>query len=118
VVSDGSRHDLTVRAERSDATAVLALHGFPGWTVETISGPAHAVMDLDGRGLLRLRFPMAGRYRLRVFYGSPPAERAGALLTAGFALVLALMLAYGPLRSRWRSRSPSLNPVVPVGTAA
>ena len=105
IVSDGSRHEMTVRAARNDATVVLALHGFPGWALETNSGPRGGSMDVDARGRLRLHLPVAGEYRLRVWYGSPPAERVGALLSAGFALALALLLTQGSLRSWWRSRS-------------
>jgi hypothetical protein len=105
VISDGSRHELTVRAEHGGAIALLALHAFPGWTVETVSGPGRVTMDFDARGLLRLHLPAAGSYRLRVWYASPPAERAGLLVSTSSALLLVLLLAYGPLLSWWRSRS-------------
>ncbi len=104
VISDGAQHGLTVRAARNGASLVLALHAFPGWAVETVSGPSEASTDVDPRGLLRLHLPIAGDYRLRVWYSSPPAERLGTLFGVVAGLVLIAMLAQARLFSWWQSR--------------
>ena len=83
---------------------MLTLHAFPGWRVETLSGPTAATMDYDAAGLLRLHLPVPGEYRLRVWYGTPPAAILGASLSALAALALGLLLAYEPLLAWWRSR--------------
>ena len=100
--SDGSRHWLGVRAERSNAALTLGLYSFPGWKVQTLSGPAKAKLATNEQGQLLLRLPLPGEYRIRVKYGASPAETAGALLSVLAAIALALIVVRGsrfwPLR--------------------
>ncbi|HEX7508883.1 MAG TPA: 6-pyruvoyl-tetrahydropterin synthase-related protein [Polyangia bacterium] len=100
----GSHHLLTVRAERDGAMVGLALHGFPGWRVKTLAGPAgtEAQLDTDDHGLLRLRLPAPGEYRLRLWLGVSPASAVGATLTLLTMLVLGLMLVHASRPWPWR----------------
>ncbi|MES1173859.1 MAG: hypothetical protein ABUL62_05970 [Myxococcales bacterium] len=104
--SDGSRHTLAIVATKPAAVVDLALYGFPGWGVDTRSGPAAATLDTQPGGLLRLQLPSIGSYQVVVAYGAPPAARWGAALTAFSALTLLIMLFRGsywwpvPIRTR------------------
>jgi hypothetical protein len=90
--SDGSRNTLAVVATKPLAIVRLALYGFPGWGVSTVSGPADATLDTDTDGLLRVHLPRSGEYHLEVSYGMSPAARIGAVLTGLSLLALCLML--------------------------
>ena len=111
--SDGSRHTLNVTAQRPNARITLGLYGFPGWTTRTESGPAQARLETDEQGLLRIVLPAAGAYRVRVWYGSPPAEKIGVVVSALTFLVLCLMVAPGAAIRIWRRRE-----ILPSGSAA
>ncbi len=109
--SQGSHHILALRAEHDGASVGLALHAFPGWAVTTDTGPgdAHAELETDGRGLLRLHLPAPGLYRLRLWFGVPAAASVGTLLSmlSALGLGLALLHGYGP----WSWRFPVKMPV-------
>jgi len=96
--SDASHHYLTIDANRAGASVGLALHAFPGWRVSTRSGPDQATLDTGSTGLLRLNFPTAGQYRLKVYYGITPAGMLGSGLSVLSLVVLGLLLFHG---SRW-----------------
>lgn len=100
----GSHHLLALRAQRDGATVGLALLGFPGWTVNTVSGPAgvEANLEMDDHGLLRLRLPALGQYRLRLRFGTSPAAAVGATLSLFTLLALGLVLAHGLRPWPWR----------------
>jgi uncharacterized membrane protein len=91
--SRGSVHELDVVANAPSAVA-LTLHMFPGWRVDTLAGPAAAELATSQAGLVSLRLPKAGSYRLRVSFGSSPVR-------AFFgASSLALVFATWPLLRR------------------
>ncbi len=71
--SHGSVHELDVVADAPSA-AELTLHMFPGWRVDTLAGPAAASLATSQAGLVLLRLPTAGSYRLRLSFGSSPAR--------------------------------------------
>jgi hypothetical protein len=109
VHSEDSHHALTVRALRGNATVLLALHGFPGWKVRSLSGPKGATLDTDPRGLVRIHLPTPGVYNLRVWFGSSPASQIGSVVSLVSALMLCLLLVHG---SRfWRGPIPVARPV-------
>ncbi|HYQ00892.1 MAG TPA: hypothetical protein VER96_19620 [Polyangiaceae bacterium] len=89
--SDGSKHSLGLKAEQANAEVKLGVYFFPGWTMNTISGPAKAQLLADENGRLKVRLPVAGEYRVRVQYGASPAGKIGGWLTAISALVLLLL---------------------------
>lgn len=93
--SDGSRNTLEVQAKASHAVVHLSLYAFPGWRVDTLSGPGKATLENDPNGLLRVNLPVAGAYRVRVSYGTSPAERLGAMLSVLSVLGLGLLLLRG-----------------------
>ena len=100
---DGSRQSLTVNAKRAGAQVTLALHSFPGWQVQTLEGPGQVTLDHDARGLVRLAFSDAGRYRVHVWFGTSAATRVGYALTLATFLAFALLLASEPVLRRWRA---------------
>jgi hypothetical protein len=108
VISDGAHHALAVTAERGSAFIRLALHGFPGWKVKTLSGPADAVLDADERGLLRLRLPAPGPYQLQLLFGSSAAFRSGQALSGLTLLALCLLMAPPPRSWPGRRRLAAL----------
>lgn len=69
--SYGSVHELDVVAD-APCAAELTLHMFPGWRVETLAGPAAASLATGRTGLVSLRLPKPGSYRLRVSFGTSP----------------------------------------------
>jgi hypothetical protein len=93
--SEGSRHVLALKAEKPGATADLALHSFPGWKVKTESGPGEAKLGVTSRGLVSVRLPAAGEYRLKVWFGVAPAEWWGLLVTFAGVLALLPLVLYG-----------------------
>jgi hypothetical protein len=95
VSSDGSHHDILLRAQQNNATVRLALHGFPGWSVRTVSGPAQARLESDSKGLLVLEVPIPGNYQLKVWFGSSAASRIGLMLTMLSAVALFLIALRG-----------------------
>jgi hypothetical protein len=101
VQSNGSHHQLVLRAERAGAVVNLALYGFPGWNVETVSGPAKAALDADAGGLLRIHLPAVGEYRLEVRFGSTRAFHAGTFLSVLSALLVCLFLLRGSRLRSW-----------------
>jgi len=104
--SDGSRHSLGLKAERSGAEVMLGVYSFPGWTIKTLSGPAHAVLQSDQSGRLKVRLPVAGEYRVRVKYGASPAGVVGGWLSALSVLALLLIATWGS--GLWPRRVPWL----------
>jgi hypothetical protein len=100
----GSRHLLALRAERPDATVGLALHGFPGWTVETAVAPSDALarLETDEHGLLRLHLPVPGDYRVQVRFGMSGAATFGLCVSMLAVLVLGLALVHGARPWPWR----------------
>jgi hypothetical protein len=113
--SVGSHHLLALRAERDGTLVGVALHGFPGWTVaiDAAPGDAKVTLETDSRGLLQLRLPKAGQYRLRLWYGVSGAGVVGGCLTAFAALLMGSFLMRTFLRRRWAS-----GPQPPAGSAA
>ncbi len=111
--SVGSKHELSLKSSRSGAVVNLALHGFPGWKVQTLSGPRSAKLDTDDGGYLRLRLPAAANYRLRVYFGVTPAGLIGGLVSAFAALALAWLALrvsrFWPVQVRlsWRRSKPA-----------
>jgi hypothetical protein len=103
VNSEGSHHALVVRAERGGAVLHLALHGFPSWVVETVSGPAKATLDIDQAGMLQIHLPAPGDYRLRLRFGVSAAFRLGTFLSALSLLLLCLFLFRRSRFWRWPS---------------
>jgi hypothetical protein len=93
--SDGSRHALAIVAAKPGAVVVLALYGFPGWGINTVSGPTRATLDTDPGGLLRVHLPSPGAYQIVVAYGAPPAANWGAALTGLSLVTLSVMLLRG-----------------------
>jgi hypothetical protein len=93
--SQGSYHALVLRAEKAGATADLALHSFPGWKIETKSGPAKAKLGVNSQGLVRVVLPEPGKYRLAVWFGVAPAEWLGLFVTFGGCLALLPLALYG-----------------------
>jgi hypothetical protein len=83
--SRGTDHDLEVNA-RGAVDAELRLHMFPGWRVETLEGPARASLFTSRAGLVGLKLPGPGHYRLRLTFGTSPARAA----FAGVSLLAAL----------------------------
>jgi hypothetical protein len=107
----GSHHLLTLQAGRDDASVGLALYGFPSWTVKTLSGPqgAEVKLDMDEQGLLRLRLPAPGQYKLLLWFGTSPAGVVGEILSllTLLALVLVLVHSFRPWPWRLPVRAPS-----------
>ncbi|HEY3253104.1 MAG TPA: hypothetical protein VGJ91_04115 [Polyangiaceae bacterium] len=102
--SDGSRHSLAVSAARPGAQVRLSHYGFPGWRIQTRSGPAAARLDTDAQGMLLVHLPSSGQYQLEIAYGQPPWAWLGFIVT-GIALAsLGLMLVRGS--SFWPARLP------------
>lgn len=97
-LSVGSVHELSLRAGGA-STIELNLHMFPGWAVETLSGPAGTTIATSPTGLVSLKLPSAGQYRLRVSFGASPLRA----LFGGMS-VLALFGAWPLLRALSRSR--------------
>ena len=95
--SRGSTHELDL-VTRDAAQADLCLHMFPGWHVETLQGPAAASLVTSTAGLVALKLPSRGHYRLRVSFGTSPVRAA----FAGLSLLAALVC--WPLL-RWLSGS-------------
>lgn len=91
---EGTGYELAVIAHRGGAAAHLGLHHFPGWSLETVSGPAAASLRADARGLATVDLPAAGAYLVRLRFGAPWAVRVGGALS-----LLALLGAYPLLRS-------------------
>jgi len=99
--SDGSRHAVAVQAKRRGAEVTLALHSFPGWQVQTLEGPRPATLAATPHGLIALRLPAPGRYRLRVFFGASNAAKLGYVVTAlGVALLACVLLDWPRRRLR------------------
>lgn len=101
VAADRAVVDSSLRSETgyklevgADAGATVDVRAFwfPGWKVETRSGPQPVMVGPSPLGLVRLHFPVKGYYRLRVFFGVTPlrAAAAAASLVSIAALVLAL----------------------------
>ena len=70
----------------------LALHGFPSWIVDTVSGPAKATLDRDPAGMLQIHLPAPGDYRLRLHFGVSATFRLATFLSASSLLLLGLFL--------------------------
>lgn len=70
-------------------TVDLRLLAFPGWQVETVSGPAKVSQSTSPAGLIRLFIPAAGNYNLVEYFGSTPLRSAAAIVTC-----LALLVTY------------------------
>jgi uncharacterized membrane protein len=91
VDSTGSEHRLSIRA-RAESSLVLALHHYPGWSVDTERGPAPAALAATPSGYVSLHLPKPGQYELRVRFGSTPLRSVCALIS-----LLALFLVYPAL---------------------
>lgn len=84
--SQGSQHELELVA-REPQTAELTLHMFPGWQVKTLKGPEPAsIVRSPTTGLVSLRLPQAGSYRVQLSFGASPARAAFGFLSL-FALL-------------------------------
>ncbi|HEX6764821.1 MAG TPA: hypothetical protein VF103_05070 [Polyangiaceae bacterium] len=93
--SDGSRHAIEARAKHRGARLRLALHGFDGWQVDTVSGPADATLETDRQAHIVLRLPSPGEYRLRLHFGGTLASRLGTFLSVVSLLALGAMVSHG-----------------------
>lgn len=71
--SRGTLHELELVAEQA-GSADLALHMFPGWHVDTVEGPAPVGLATNPAGLVSVRVPRAGKYRVQVSFGSSPVR--------------------------------------------
>ena len=104
--SDGSRHSLGIKSEQNNAEVTLGVYDFPGWKIETLSGPAQAKLEADKHGLITVHLPVTGEYRLAVRYGASPASLLGGWLSVLSALALGLIAVRG---SRfWPQRIPNI----------
>jgi hypothetical protein len=101
--SVGSHHLLALSTEHDGALVGLALHAFPGWTVAADFAPqgVQVGLETDSRGLLQLRLPRAGQYRLRLGYGVSGAAVVGGCLTGLAALAMGLFLMRSCSRRPW-----------------
>lgn len=70
----------------------LRLFAFPGWHVETVSGPAKVSQSTSPAGLIRLFIPAAGNYHMVEYFGSTPLRSAAAIVSC-----LALLITYPAL---------------------
>jgi uncharacterized membrane protein len=84
--SSGSVHELDVVAD-APSVAELTLHMFPGWRVETLAGPVAASLVTSPSGLVSLRLPQPGSYRLRVGFGSSPLRASFGVASLIFAFM-------------------------------
>ncbi len=88
-------HDLELMAHEA-TTMELSLHHYPGWFAETKVGPQEVTLAASSNGYVALRLPAAGRYVVRVDFGSTPIRRVAgvisllALLGAPFGFVFAV----------------------------
>ena len=71
----GLDHWLTVRAAR-EGDVRLAIHAFPGWRLSGVGS-----LGADSNGFLRIRLPLPGNYRLRLWFDTTPLRSAAALLS-------------------------------------
>lgn len=87
---DGATVDLALRSGLGFKLDVGGMAGssfelhalwFPGWKVETRSGPVAAEIGPSPTGLVRVRLPQKGYYGLRVTFGLTPLRWAGTLLS-------------------------------------
>ncbi len=96
--SSGSKHELELVAQQPGSVE-LALHLFPGWRVETLEGPAKAVLKTSKAGLVELQLPKPGKYHLQLGFGTSPVRAAFGALS-----LLAVLAAWPLLRLIVRSR--------------
>jgi hypothetical protein len=87
--SAGTAHVLSIHALAAHDLE-LKLHSFPGWRVRTLSGEPVSLGE-TARGLLSLRVPAPGHYRVLVEFASTP------LRSTFLALSLAALLCVFPL---------------------
>ncbi len=92
-------------AVESDGPGIVAIseNWFEGWRAELNGSPA-PVHRLFG-AIQGVEIPAAGEHRLSVFFTAPTA-RAGLIVSLASLLLMALMLAAGPLLARYRLRAP------------
>lgn len=89
--SEGTEHGLAIDAT-SAGDLELKLHAFPGWQVQTLSGPAQVALETSKDGLVQLRVPQPGQYRVLIHFGSTRLrDLAGALSLLGLAGVWPLV---------------------------
>lgn len=115
VASDGSAHTLELTAARA-AVLELRLHDFPGWSVLTERGPERVSLDASDQGLVRLRVPEPGHYRVQVAFGSTPTRDLACAMT--WSGLLGVWPCVGWLAhrrvSRGRARAASVEPRRPA----
>jgi hypothetical protein len=88
----GFRNTLNVTTSRA-GTYKLALHHFPGWFIESASGPG-TVSYAPTRGRAGLQFSNPGRYELVLVFGNSPIRRiAGSTSLMAVLLLFPMLLA-------------------------
>jgi len=93
-VSRALTEELTIDAD-GPAELDVARFDFPGWRASTEEGPAAATFETSINGLIHVRVPRAGHYRVRVAFGSTPLRDGAA------ALSLLALLGCWPLLRRF-----------------
>jgi hypothetical protein len=102
----GTRYTLDINASTPWAVELQVIF-FPGWRVETTSGPSTITLDPSPNGYVRLQAPSPGHYKARVSFGPTWVRGLSALLT------LASLLLMWPVLARL-SRLGVFRPVEPA----
>ncbi len=89
ILRSGLGYKLDVGGEAGSTVDLHALW-YPGWQVETRSGPTAAQLGRSRQGLVQLTLPQKGYYGLRVTFGLTPLRLVATLLSW---LSLALLVA-------------------------
>jgi hypothetical protein len=76
----GLGYKLDVGGEAGSTVDLHAIY-FPGWKVETRSGPARALIGASPVGLVRVTLPQKGYYNLRVTFALTPLRLVATLLS-------------------------------------
>ncbi len=100
VVGSTATVDLTLRSgtgykldlSSGDGFVDLRALWFPGWKVQTLSGPAHAFVEPSPVGLVRVRLPVTGAYRVRVYFGTTPLRATATAISLLSLLLLVVLL--------------------------
>ncbi|HEX4457393.1 MAG TPA: hypothetical protein VIA18_05465, partial [Polyangia bacterium] len=102
ILRSGQGYKLDVGGEAGSTVDLHALY-YPGWQVETRSGPTNVqIGPSPQRGLVRLTLPQKGYYALRVTFALTPLRLVATLLS-WLSLVLLVTLLWWLAR---RMRSP------------
>ncbi len=80
-------------------TVDVQTFNFPGWRLETLSGPAPVEMGSSDEALVQLKASAPGHYRVHVWFGSTPLRTGSAIVS-----FLCLLLLWPGLRAISRLR--------------